>query len=135
MSAQVRYLLLLAGWAIVSFVPNYAGNWWDQHFQVYQALTSLMVIGMAHSLFKRLWWVEDLAVVCMLQIVHCLGDYLFFHESPQIYNYIQAGLNYVEVLFLIWGGAGVLLYGRFAAVYDAPPRGDTDRRNKRVSHA
>jgi hypothetical protein len=135
MTRQQRYLVLLAGWLILFVGPMFAGQWWDAHFHAYQSITSLIVIAGCHHLFRGTWWADDMAVVAFLQVIHAAGDYFLASESVSTYNAIQAGLNALELMYLMGGGITELVYGRAGTAGNCRPRGDPDNGNQRKSHA
>lgn len=135
MTRECRYFALLAGWLALFLLPAMAGEWYDEHFHVYQSLTSLMVIGLARKLYPLAWWADDLAVVAMLQIVHAAADFAT-PASPELYNAIQAGFNVLEVAFLAIGGVSEWLNGRFdTARHTGAGRHPDSRNHERKSHA
>jgi hypothetical protein len=128
MTRQLRYLCLLAGWLALFTLPMMAGEWYDQHYHVYQSLTSLMVIGMARTLYPMAHWADYLGVAAMLQIIHAIGDFVS-PADESVYAWIQASLNGVELAFLGIGGVSEWLNGRFDASGNSRPRSDIDAGN------
>jgi len=125
---QYRYFALLTGWLALFTLPMMAGEWYDQHYHVYQSLTSLMVIGMARTLYPVASWADYLGVAAMLQIIHVIGDFMSPGDEA-VYSWIQASLNGVELAFLGIGGVSEWLNGRFVASRDSRPRSDIDAGN------
>jgi hypothetical protein len=114
MTGSCRYFALLSGWLALFALPTFAGDWWDSHYNVYQALTSLAVIAMARKLYPSAHWADYLAVVAMLQIIHAAADVIQPGDEA-IYNWIQASYNMLEVMFLAIGGISEWINGRFYA--------------------
>ena len=125
MTRQCRYVALFAGWLALFIFPIIAGEWWDSHYNVYQAITSLAVIGLARKLYPSAHWADYLGIAAMLQIIHAAGDYISPGDEA-VYNWIQASLNGVELAFLAIGGISEWLNGRSDAVGNRNTRHDSD---------
>jgi len=105
---MTRYLAILAIWLFCYFAPMYAGEHWDNHFQLYNSLVSLFLMVAVLSLTND-WWRGEFATVCALHVLHNIGDFIF-DFPPENYNTLQAALNWLEVLILVGGGGITQLY-------------------------
>jgi hypothetical protein len=123
---QLRYFCLFAAWLALFTLPMMAGDWWDDHYHV--SLTSLAVIALARKLYPHAWWADFLGVVAMLQIVHAVADYTQ-PGTPEVYDWIQASFNAMELGFLAIGAFSEWLGGRNNAFSNSRPRSDIDAGN------
>lgn len=126
---------MLAGWLALFILPTFAGDWYDDHYHVYQGLTSLCVIGLARNLYPNAWWADFLGVVAMLQIIHAIADFAD-PGTPETYDWIQASFNALELGFLAIGAFSEWLHGRTDADGNRRAGSDSDHGNHtRKSHA
>jgi len=128
MTRQLRYLCLFAGWLALFTLPTMAGDWWDDHYHVYQSLTSLAVIALARKLYPHAWWADFLGVVAMLQIIHAIADYAQ-PGTPEVYDWIQESFNAMELGFLAIGAFSEWLGGRNNAFVNSRSSRDSDSGN------
>ena len=112
----MRLAALTAIWAAVSLLPAHAGDWWDQHYLVYQSITSVAVMWAALALVPRTLWRSELLAVLTLQVVHNAGAYWL--GLDQGYYQITLMLTACEGIILLTGCLSTYreyrLYGRCA---------------------
>lgn len=104
----MKYAAVLIIWALAFFLPKAAGDWWDQHFQIYQSLVSLFLLVTVLKLTKE-WWVREYATLCVLQILLNVGDYLL-DMAPDSYTRILTSLNWLELAVILGAGGFTQLY-------------------------
>lgn len=99
----MRYIAFLALWIACYFLPIMAGDWWDVHFQINQAMVSFFLL-VASLVLIRTKWGELFGYICILQILLNLGDAIFDYP-PSNYDRMLNFLNLSEfvVLFVIGG--------------------------------
>jgi hypothetical protein len=130
---MIRYLIILTVWILAWYAPQQAGDWYDTHYHLYQASISLGLMIFV-LLMSTDWWRAEFAAICMLQILHSSGDYLW-PFPPENYNAIQSVLNSIEFFIIFGAGGGTLilrwLNGRNFSGGNRPNRGHSAVRSPR----
>jgi len=105
------------------WLPQLAGDWYDQNLQIYNALISAFLI-FAILRIQRTGWTLDLATICALQILFNLGD-LIVDSHADHYNAILTVFNAIEIgIILLLGGPREIyrtLYGKHCRSGADPP--------------
>lgn len=104
----MRYGAILIIWTLCYFLPIYAGDWYDSGFHYYQSAISLFLLFAVLKL-SREWWVKEYGCLCVLQIIHNLGD-LFFDFPVSHYSRIQDVFNFLELALIVGAGGLTQLY-------------------------
>lgn len=94
-----NYLILLTLWGLCWWLPQLAGDWYDDAFPIYQSSVSLILLISARHLVKG-WYVPEFLVLCVINILHNVGDAIFNFE-PSHYSDIQTVLNTLEIAVLL----------------------------------
>jgi hypothetical protein len=98
----MRYLAILIIWILAWWLPQLAGPGYDTHFHLWQSLISFGLLVAVLSLTDE-WWRSEFAAVCVLQIMHSIGDF-YFDFPAENYNAIQSTLNWLELTILLGAG-------------------------------
>jgi hypothetical protein len=103
---EMKIAIFAASWAVLYFWPQYAGDWYDLNFNLYQGLAPLALIALAGLLMDRGWHRRAMFSVLIIQIVLNVIDSLMYlgHEN---YNGAQTVLNSLELMLILdyslWG--------------------------------
>lgn len=93
-------------WAVLYFWPQYAGDWYDLNFNLYQGLAPLVLIAAAGLLINRGRHRRAMFSVLVIQIVLNVIDSVIY-INPSNYDSVQAVLNSLEIMLIIdytlWG--------------------------------
>lgn len=104
----MRYSTILLVWTLAFFLPQYAGHWYDQHYNLYQSIISFSLIVTVLTMTDE-WWRGEYATLCVLQIFLNVGDFLLDFE-PDHYNAILTLLNWLELAVIVGAGGLTQLY-------------------------
>ena len=97
------YLTLLGVWIALYFAPMFAGEWYEIHFNVYQAAISLVLILFALSV-SRDWYIKSFSCICILHLVLNAADSAIYIPADN-YNQIVSVFNLMEfILLFVIGG-------------------------------
>lgn len=122
----MRYTALLLLWLAAYALTGLAGDWWYDHFQLYQAGVSFGLL-VASIALVRTWYGELFGYICILQILLNLGD-VIFNYPPMHYNLMLDFLNFSEFVVLFGIGPLGILHRKRTDGGDHHNNGDTNMR-------
>lgn len=108
---MIRYLSFFAIWAGVYLALTFTGEWYYDHYQVYQASVALFLLYTSQTILKPFWWRKELGIVLTLQILLNCGDALY-DWPPARYNTILDTLNFLELAIILIFGIGTFVHAR-----------------------
>lgn len=96
----MRISIFALSWLALYLWPQYAGDWYDLNFNLYQGLAPLLLIALAWVLMDRGKHRRAMFSVLLIQILLNVIDSIFY-ISPDYYDNAQAILNSLEIMLML----------------------------------
>jgi hypothetical protein len=96
----MKIALFAVAWICFYCLPQYAGDWYDLNFNLYQGLASLALISLAGMLMNQGWHRRAMFSVLIIQIGVNVFDSILILDY-QAYNGAQTVLNSLELMLML----------------------------------